>query len=452
MNRLITRFVITELFGYRDVDLDFSKPYKILIGENGLGKTTVLNCLYYTLSQKFKELEKIKFSGISVFFGEDVVSFTRHQVICYNQKDFAANASSFYRLLENNLQDTDLREIDKIIFKKSISVEEMRIIRKMLVNRGIGATASDLFVLKNLKKVVSDYVAMKFMRQIELIEKYQNLEILYFPTYRRIESSFNIESTIDEMRQNNPFFDEADAQRMYHTEMIKYGMSDVKERIATITSEISQQTREGFSSVLGDMLSVLARNNTKFEKRQKFEEDKINIVLSRLSNAINDEDKKRILEYALSDGQKESKYLDFLISRLIALYEDHRDQDDAIKKFVETCNYYLFDKKFVYRESEIDLYLESFHDKERLDLDCLSSGEKQIVSLFSKIFLEVDKIFLIIFDEPELSLSMRWQQRLLPDIVNSEKCNFLVAATHAPFIFDNELRPYAVALSDSMRW
>lgn len=452
MSSLITRFQITGLFGYRDVDLNFANPYKILIGENGLGKTTVLNCLYYTLSQNFKDLEKIRFTDISIHFGENKVSFTRHQVICYNQKDFAANASSFYRLLENHLQDTDLRELDKVIFKNPVSAEEMTGIRKLLVSRGIGVTASDLFVLKNLRKVVSDYVAMRFMRQVELIEKFQNLEILYFPTYRRIESSFNIESTIDEMRQSDPFFDETEAQRIYHTEMIKYGMSDVKERIATITSEISQQTREGFSSVLGDMLSVLARNNTKLEKRQKFEEDKINIVLSRLSNAIDNEDKKRILEYALSDGQKESKYLDFLISRLIALYEDHRDQDDAIKKFVETCNYYLFDKKFVYRESEIDLYLESFHGGERLDLDCLSSGEKQIVSLFSKVFLEVDKVFLIIFDEPELSLSMRWQQRLLPDIVNSGKCDFLVAATHAPFIFDNELRPYAVALSDSMKW
>jgi predicted ATPase len=157
------------------------------------------------------------------------------------------------------------------------------------------------------------------------------------------------------------------------------------------------------------------------------------------------------LEYALSDSKQESKYLDFLISRLIELYEDHREQDDAIKKFVEVCNFYLFDKKFVYNESEIDLYLESFHGKERLDLDCLSSGEKQIVSLFSKIFLEVGKVFYIIFDEPELSLSMRWQMRLLPDIVSSGKCDFMIAATHSPFIFDNEMRKFAVALSDSMK-
>ena len=58
---------------------------------------------------------------------------------------------------------------------------------------------------------------------------------------------------------------------------------------------------------------------------------------------------------------------------------------------------------------------------------------------------------MILFDEPELSLSMRWQKRLLPDIVNSGRCVFLLAATHSPFIFENNLREYAVALSDSMR-
>ena len=34
---------------------------------------------------------------------------------------------------------------------------------------------------------------------------------------------------------------------------------------------------------------------------------------------------------------------------------------------------------------------------------------------------------------------MEWQKELLPDILNSGKCELLVAVTHSPFIFDNEL-------------
>ena len=448
----ISKFIIQGLFGYRDVYLDFSRPYKILIGENGLGKTTVLNCLYYTLNQKFKELSKIKFSKIELHFEKELISFTKHQLECYNQRDESSNATPFLRLLENNLQPSDLHLLDKLLFGATSDQSVIADTRRILSKRGIGVNASELYLLRNVRKVVMDFVAMGFSRNIEKLERLTDFEILYFPTYRRVESSFSaMADGLSYMKEHNPFFDDDDIRRLYHTEMIKFGMTDVKERIQTLTNEIAQQTREGFSKVLGDMLGVLARNNTKLATRQKFEESKINIVLSRLSSAINVEDKKRILEYALSDSQQESKYLDFLISRLIELYEDHREQDDAIKKFVEVCNFYLFDKKFVYNESEIDLYLESFHGKERLDLDCLSSGEKQIVSLFSKIFLEVGKVFYIIFDEPELSLSMRWQMRLLPDIVSSGKCDFMIAATHSPFIFDNEMRKYAVALSDSMK-
>jgi hypothetical protein len=39
---------------------------------------------------------------------------------------------------------------------------------------------------------------------------------------------------------------------------------------------------------------------------------------------------------------------------------------------------------------------------------------------------------------------MIWQQQLLPDIINSGKCELLLAVTHSPFIFDNELDKYAI--------
>lgn len=42
--------------------MTFDDPVKILVGENGSGKTTILNCLYYTLKQKFDSLSKIRFS------------------------------------------------------------------------------------------------------------------------------------------------------------------------------------------------------------------------------------------------------------------------------------------------------------------------------------------------------------------------------------------------------
>ena len=75
---------------------------------------------------------------------------------------------------------------------------------------------------------------------------------------------------------------------------------------------------------------------------------------------------------------------------------------------------------------------------EYITLNSLSSGEKQIVSLFAKLYLEDSGKSIVIIDEPELSLSIRWQKMLLPDIMRSNNCGLLLTVTHSPFIFENE--------------
>ncbi len=101
----------------------------------------------------------------------------------------------------------------------------------------------------------------------------------------------------------------------------------------------------------------------------------------------------------------------------------------------------------------MEFYIESsFYKDKKLLIDflsSLSSGEKQILSLFSKIYLsEENEKFYILFDEPELSLSVYWQEMLLPDIIKSNRCENLIVATHSPFIYDNELEDHAAGLID----
>ena len=110
---------------------------------------------------------------------------------------------------------------------------------------------------------------------------------------------------------------------------------------------------------------------------------------------------------------------------------------------------YLNDKQFYYNQStlSLEIYLISDTKQRRniIKLAQLSSGEKQIISLFSKLYLEDNgnKKNIIIIDEPELSLSLKWQKMLLPDIIKTENCDLLLTVTHSPFIFDNEFDDYA---------
>ena len=116
-----------------------------------------------------------------------------------------------------------------------------------------------------------------------------------------------------------------------------------------------------------------------------------------------------------------------------------RKYDDRIKCFVNTCNKYLNDKYLYYNPSNLtlDVLVEGVSDN-IIKLTQLSSGEKQIVSLFSKLYLESEEESIVVIDEPELSLSINWQQMLLPDVIRSQNCKLLLTVTHSPFIFENE--------------
>jgi predicted ATP-dependent endonuclease of OLD family len=64
----------------------------------------------------------------------------------------------------------------------------------------------------------------------------------------------------------------------------------------------------------------------------------------------------------------------------------------------------------------------------------LSSGEKQLLIQFLEILLQEDKSLIFIADEPELSLHLRWQDKLLKTLRSLNKNAQLIVATHSPEI------------------
>lgn len=70
-----------------------------------------------------------------------------------------------------------------------------------------------------------------------------------------------------------------------------------------------------------------------------------------------------------------------------------------------------------------------------LPIDALSSGEKQLLILLFTVFLMDNKKSIMLMDEPELSLHICWQNRLI-DILRQLNPNCqLILSTHAPSIF-----------------
>lgn len=128
------------------------------------------------------------------------------------------------------------------------------------------------------------------------------------------------------------------------------------------------------------------------------------------------------------------------------------DLEPKLRKLVDLVNQYLSNKKLGFNSDKLKLIVTPKSTKKnKIPLSVLSFGEKQIISLFSHIFLSDYERYFVVIDEPELSISVPWQRRFLQDLKDTGKCSGLIAVTHSPFVFENSLAEYAHSISEFIR-
>lgn len=456
MEPLLKRFRIKELFGKFDVDIPFYDKVNIFIGENGIGKTSILNCINYSLKCDSENLYNIDFREISITFWDDTVvniyhedllidsmvsleKIRRRNTIEYdiNVKEiFDPNKSVINIVKELYIQIKRRNNLKR--YNNKLTTEEVYEIYRILT-RDFG-----FIISKNqLENMIFEIESIKNNWEEIIKEKIDESRILFLPTYRRIEEDFNKSLTYD-------FKTKQDIQKRILN--LKFGMDDVEKNIDKICAELNNITNEAFkgmtAAILKDYIGIIYKN--KKIRRKNIDEEKIMIILERLANQIDENTKQNIkdLLYTKEVNDSEMYGLWSIMNNLSDIYEKTKSIDEALNNFVEVCNYYLENKRFYYNPFKVECKL--MQDKYgEIAFKNLSSGEKQIVSLFSKLYLDLNnKEKIVLFDEPELSLSIIWQRKLLYDVMNSKKCNFLIAITHSPFIFDNDFRFCAKDITD----
>ncbi|HGF8316011.1 TPA: AAA family ATPase, partial [Enterococcus faecium] len=84
---MISKFVINELFNEKNIELNFEKSALIITGDNGNGKTTILNILYYILSGTVQELMDYEFSQAIIFFQKEFKEVKKIEVFKFDSGD-----------------------------------------------------------------------------------------------------------------------------------------------------------------------------------------------------------------------------------------------------------------------------------------------------------------------------------------------------------------------------
>ena len=112
-----------------------------------------------------------------------------------------------------------------------------------------------------------------------------------------------------------------------------------------------------------------------------------------------------------------------------------------MNKFWKCLNRFMPNKSFVFdkeNDGNINIILKEgeFQDVP-INITSLSSGEKQLFILLTEALLQRGTSHLFIADEPELSLHIEWQRKILNALLDLNSNAQIIVATHSPEIAGN---------------
>jgi predicted ATP-dependent endonuclease of OLD family len=467
MAHKITKFELKKLHGYQNISIPIKDNKIVLIGVNGIGKTTVVNLLYFFLTRQWKKILEYTFSQIGVTLNGKQLSINRQDLeIAFARRHGKRGYRRYpFNVINRRIQSHPL-------FRRLIQgeVASEQVLFHLASDVGIPPDEIYRFISSvhnvqiSLFEDMEDKEYKKALETLRKIEKHLEQEIggpiLYLPTYRRIEQDLEkifpgLEEEIEEYRQRPSWREEGEQG---YIEFVEFGMQDVAAMLKDLLNDLRADAITQLNNLAGGYLRDVLRDEAESYDASvinKLEDESIRKILDRVET-LNDSDKRKLMGTLnkIKSAEKrivlKDKMIAHFFSKLYQIYIKQKRKEQPVRSFVDVSNKYLSPKKIIYDEINYQIVIK---DKNipKIELRMLSSGEKQIVSLFSHLYLSNYDSCSVIIDEPELSLSVEWQKTFLPDVIASNKCAFLGAVTHSPFIYANELEPYTVDLQDFIK-
>lgn len=154
------------------------------------------------------------------------------------------------------------------------------------------------------------------------------------------------------------------------------------------------------------------------------------------------------LKYIINQNGEGTSFFDYRMKMLNFPKEADTIQQ-RIDKFFTLVNS-LFEEtgKEITIDPQNNILVFSIKGTEKIQLDQLSSGEKQILLILTTVFLQEEKPNILLMDEPEISLHINWQDHLIELIRKLNPNCQLILTTHSPNIFANGWEDKIVFIQD----
>lgn len=395
----IRKVHINNILSYDDETIELNDDLNIIVGSNGSGKSNLINIIIYIIKRYcFKNYE------ISNIYGEDRIGYPRYSI---HQKNPLYSSSEDIFLQKHKKKENDDSFIDL-----TIMFEEQDIL--------------NLNEIKNKKEEICEFLDKNIDNVSMMDDRYQIDKNLVKEIFEVDENDLKIgEDLTLEIRETENGWQIKDNTEKYSLYM-------------------------KFFSLICDIISMInIKNNIKnpfvfFEayRNNSSETTKVGIGEFNNQSTINYQSWQNLSSLTSSIGIN-STYIMLATKKFGKIMRNAIEKENGLSDFNNSDEYVRLKKYFEKFQYDINLKCISpenniyqfyiIRDDLEIEIDTISSGEREIINFIFGLFLEELKDGIVIIDEPELHLHPNWQKRLIQILKSeTEKMNVqIIFVTHS---------------------
>jgi len=388
------------------------------------------------------------------------LNFVDSNVICI-YGDNGSGKTSFLEILfavfdrnervdKNNERTLDKYKVNRVVIEYVLSSEE-NIIEKISIGKDIDANGQEYYNFDMLENSEFKNVSSLFLGIGRGIHK-NELKIPkamlwhFFRTNKKInDNSIEIDEITDELAEYlTPKDRDSDIEDYRARELDdkkNIYLSNIE--IDTIEAFLNIKYQEAVLDAKERIEKSLAQTSLKFlqssvtfDKKIDFQDLKEKLLYNKslLLEMFND-DNIGIMTL-LDNLEKNENYLEQIdktqqkvLVNIILELQSEVELWHEIKHFLEEYNKFLnYNKKLVFSSNGV------FVAPDNHSIQRLSSGERHLLTFLATILLMGEEQDFILLDEPEISLNVDWQRKILSTIASLAPNSQIIVATHSPLI------------------
>lgn len=401
---------ITGFWGQHSINTDFHEDVNIFIGRNGTGKTTFINLLQAVLSVDLELLHSLQFDKIIINLKNGKKS---RKVEVEKLAENLQYKEIIYKIgaKKHNLPIIPPREL-KYINKRNgrlhprfyREVQEIKIALSNLINVSYLSVNRDLTdeYKENRREEISNIIDARLEELINDLTTYQlqletDLSKLSKKFQEDVLRSMLFNEDFDFVKVNEPV--KLDIRR------IGIGLKQAYRGLGILDSQTDEAIDRHIEAIKKAANSINEAVNDK--EKGVYANDVTPLTLLRRTRRINE------LSFELEENKK----------RIFVRLDD----------FINLLNEFHDTKYFSLQDSKSGGISITKEDTS-IPISELSSGEKQLIILLTEALLQKGKETLFIADEPELSLHIEWQRKVISSIKKLNPNSQVIVATHSPEI------------------